>query len=163
VERKMAEQLDAFFDWIGIRWRAILYSFYAGMLFTLGCATCAAAEYTKPAGAPEAYIAEHGVTISVFAASSPVGQGLVIGEKLANGKFTVCGTCALFVSDLAGEIAFKGGEVAYIEGVRGMVNEILARRYPPITGPQPGTTPLERLNFALFEHFALAGGRLVSK
>ena len=125
--------------------------------------TAYAFEVTKPVGAPEAYIEEHGVTVAVFAVTSPVGSGIVVGEKKANGKFEVCGTCSRFVVDLGAEIAFKGGEIPYIEGMRPEINAILAQRYPPILEPLPGTTPLERLNYALFNSYRLVGGKLLPK
>lgn len=114
-----------------------------------------AAEYSKPAGAPELFLPDYGVTISVFAITTPVGSGLAVGEKTASGKFNVCGTCGLYVIDLGSEVAFKGSPAKYIEGQIPDINSILARVYPRKSAPAPGNTAVDQVNFSLYQSFGL--------
>lgn len=140
-------------------WRPLVYGFVAAWVLMAVAERAYAFEVTKPAGTPEIFLPDYNLSVAVFAVTSPVGSGLVVGEQKPNGKYEVCGVCSRFVIDLAGEIAFKGGEVQYIEGMRGEVNTIFAQRYPALSGPV-GNTPLERLNYALGASFRLTGSGL---
>ncbi len=53
------ETLDRFTDWLETRWRTVIYSFLAGILFSVACATCSVANelagkwsLTRPDGYP---------------------------------------------------------------------------------------------------------------
>lgn len=155
---------DRAVKWAEQSWRRIVYSFLAGVALTalVECSTADAFEVTKPAGTPEVFLPEYGLSVAVFAVTSPVGSGLVVGEKLASGRYEVCGVCSRFVTDLPGEVAFKGGEVPYIASMRPDINLIFSQRFPPISGPV-GNTALERLNYALGAGYKITASGLQQK
>ena len=149
----VAATLDGLVTWMETRWRAVVYSFLAGILFTMLMANCSAAHaasYAKPAGVPEIFLPEYQKTIAVFAITSPAGSGLAVLERQPDGNYVACGICTRFVVDLAGEIAFKGGARQYIEAMVPDVNDIMVYNYPMKTAPVPGATPVGQLNYSLF-------------
>lgn len=151
------EWLDNFVDWWESHWRSITCALTIGLVvgFLFGCTPARGAEYLKPDGVPTIFLPDYNKTIAVFAVTSPVGSGLAVLERQASGNYSYCGICMYFVTDLAVQIAYKGGPGPYIEGVLGEVNQILLFQYPPKTGPTPGTTPVEQLNYTLYQGYTL--------
>lgn len=151
-----AEILDGLVTWMETRWRAIVYSFLAGIVFTMACATCStasAADYTKPVGAPEIFVENHGVTVAVFAVNTPVGEGIGIFEKRATG-FYLCGSCLVSpeTPSMEAEVAAAGGPGPYIEAKRADINAVLMIRYPAVM-PPPNGSALSMVNQSLATNF----------
>lgn len=129
-----------------------------------------ALEVSKPAGGVEVFLPNYGVTISVVAISmSSVGAGLAVLEKKPNGAWDLCGTCLPAPQNIAAEIAFHGGIPQWIESQRGPINDVLARRYPPLeapTGPvqpAPGASVIDLVNYALATQYKMSGAKLEPK
>lgn len=123
-----------------------------------------AADYSQPSGAPQVFIPEHGVTVSVWAIDGVLGDGLAIFEKRVDGTWYLCGQCfPIQELNLQNEVNFKGGVVPWIDSQRESINNVLALRYPKIisNSPQPGGSLLNQINFALFNSFKLenSGGQ----
>lgn len=119
------------------------------LLALLFAAPVAAASYAKPAGVPEIYLADWNKTIAVFAVTSPVGAGLAVFERQADGTYMYCGICIRFDTELASQIAFKGGARGYIEAMAPDINDILAFQYPVRSAAGPAKTPVDQLNAEL--------------
>ena len=139
-----AVMLDNFFDWIGIRWRTVVYSFFAGILFSVACATCSAAyaaDYTQPLGAPTIEVPNHGVVVSVFAVSSVIGEGIGVFEKSGTGGWRLCGSCLISpeTPNMESEVKLAGGPGPYIEAKREALNAVMALRYPAVMPPPSGS------------------------
>ena len=139
--RSVTESADAFTDWLEVHWRSIVYSFLAGILFTVGCSWAAyAADYTKPVGAPEIEVPNHGVVVSVFAVSSVVGEGIGVFEKRTTGWY-LCGSCLISpeIPNMESEVKLAGGPGPYIEAKRADINATLQIRYPAVMPPPSGS------------------------
>lgn len=124
-------------------------------LLMLLAAPASAADYVQPAGAPELFVPGHNVTISVFAARTPVGQGIGILEK-RNGAWFLCGQCLVFpeVPSMDAAVKAAGGPVQYVASKRGAINAILASRYPSAADKRSGAA-LDDVNEALVNGTAL--------
>lgn len=128
------------------------------LAFLLSSGSVLATEHTQPAGAPQVFVAEHGVTVSVWAIDGVLGDGLAIFEKSPNGAWTLCGQCMPVQElNLQSEVNFKGGPVPYISAQLESINNVLKFRYPKIisTDPQPGGSILNQINYALWFNFKL--------
>lgn len=110
----------------------------------------AANAYTKPQGVPEIAVPNHGVTVAVFAAQTPVGHGIGVFEyKPAQNDWYLCGICIIAeYPSLDGPVAAAGGPGPYVESKRTEINAILASRYPAISAPSTGSA-IDRVNQAL--------------
>ena len=108
-----------------------------------------AVDYTQPPGAPQIVVPNYGVTVSVFAAATGVGQGIGVFELRSTGWY-LCGQCLASPQfpTMDAAVTAAGGPGPYIETVRPQINSILASRYPAI-GPQPPTTAMGAVNQAL--------------
>ena len=146
------ETIDGLVTWMETRWRAIVYSFLAGILFTMLMANCSAAyaaDYTQPFGAPTIEVPNHGVVVSVFAVSSVIGEGIGVFEKSATG-WRLCGSCLISpeTPNMESEVKLAGGPGPYIEAKREALNAVLALRYPAVM-PPPSGSALSLVNQAL--------------
>jgi len=109
----------------------------------------AANAYTKPVGAPEIAVPNHGVVVAIFAAQTPVGHGIGVFEQKADGTLYLCGQCILAeYPTMDNPVAAAGGPGPYVESKRAEINAILASRYPAIGGPSTGSA-IDRVNQAL--------------
>lgn len=109
----------------------------------------AANAYTKPAGAPELYLPNYGVSAVIFAAQTPVGHGIGVFEKRADGTLYLCGQCIIpEFPTMDTAVAGSGGPGPYIESKRADINAILAARYPGI-GAEPSGSTMDRVNGSL--------------
>jgi hypothetical protein len=148
-----AEMIDSAVDWWDGHWRSILYSFLAGILFTMTCAWCSsahAAGYPKPVGAPTIVVPDHGVEVGVWAAQTAIGHGVGVFERSLSGTdWTLCGQCLVDTGypNLDAKVNAAGGAGPYVASKLSAINSVLASRYPGIT-PEPVTT-LERVNQAV--------------
>jgi hypothetical protein len=108
-----------------------------------------AADYTKPVGTPEVFVENHGVTVSVFAVNTPVGEGIGIFEK-RSGAWYLCGSCLVSpeTPSMDSEVAAAGGAGPYIESKRADINAVLSIRYPAVM-PPPSGSALSMVNQAL--------------
>jgi hypothetical protein len=107
-----------------------------------------AAGYTKPAGAPSVLVPNYGVEVGVWAAQTPVGHGIGVFEKRADGWY-LCGVCAIpEYPTMDGPVAAAGGPGPYVESKRAEINAILASRYPAIGG-EPTGSAIDRVNQSL--------------
>lgn len=113
------------------------------------------AEYQPPKGAPELFIPGHNVTISVFAAQTPIGHGIGIFER-RGGAWFLCGQCLISPETPTMENAVKaaGGPKAYVAAQLAAINAVLAKRYPPNGATRAGGT-LNDVNEALIEGHVL--------
>lgn len=142
---------DSIVEWFELRWRAIIYSFFAGCVFTLACAWCSeahAAGYTKPAGAPEVYVPDHGVSVGVWAVQTAIGHGIGVFEKSGN-DWVLCGICLVDASipNLDANVSAAGGAGSYVVGKLPAINAVMAQRYPAVGGGPVST--LDAVNQAL--------------
>jgi len=138
-----------------------------GLLFSTAAN---AVEVSRPTGGVEVFLPNYGVTIAVVAISiSSVGSGLAVLEKKPNGAWELCGVCLPAPQNIAAEVAFHGGIPQWIEAQREYVNNVLARRYPPIdvpgepTQPPPGASVIDLVNYALSTQYKLGGAKLEPK
>lgn len=143
---------DNIVRWWETHWRSIIYSFLAGALFTVACSWCSdahAAGYPKPAGVPEVYVPNYGVTVAVGAVHTAIGDGIGVLENNGSGVWTLCGICLAdpAIPNLDADVAAAGGTSAYVASKLSALNAILAARYPAIGGG-PVTT-LDQVNQAL--------------
>lgn len=137
--KDFASMLDSFVEWISERGRVMLYSFLAGVILMLVFGCSAANAYTKPAGAPEIAVPNHGVVVAIFAAQTPVGHGIGVFEQRGNDWY-LCGQCVIAeYPTMDGPVAAAGGPGPYVESKRAEINAILASRYPAIGGPSTGS------------------------
>lgn len=105
----------------------------------------AAADYMKPAGAPEAFLPSHNATVSVFAVQTAIGHGIGVFE-LRSGTWFLCGTCIIAeFPNMDQAVAAAGGPGPYVASKLSAINAILASRYP---NSEPVTT-IGRVNQAL--------------
>lgn len=105
--------------------------------------------YSKPQGAPELVLPDYGLTISVFAVKTPLGEGIgVLEYRPLQQDWSLCGNCvtSLEYPDMTQAVKAYGGGDVYLRAKRGEINDILARRYPGIGAPVTG---LELVNSAL--------------
>lgn len=123
----------------------VKYLFAALLLFSTS-----ANAYTKPQGAPEVFVPNHGVTVAIFAAQTAIGHGIGVFEyKPAQNDWTLCGTCFLAeYPTMDSAVDAAGGPGPYVESKRAAINAILASRYPAVSGPSTGST-IDRVNQAL--------------
>lgn len=147
-----AEMLDRLVDWFEGHWRSMIYSFFAGAIFTVACSWCSeahAAGYPKPAGVPEVYVPNYGVTVAVAALHTSIGDGIGVLENNGNGVWTLCGICLVdgAIPNLNADVAAVGGTGPYVASKLAALNNILSARYPEIGGG-PVTT-LDQVNQAL--------------
>lgn len=108
-----------------------------------------AAQYNKPAGAPEVYVASHGVTVGVWAAQTAVGHGIGVFEKSGTSDWVLCGQClaAAEYPTLDAVVSAAGGAGPYVASKLSEINAVLASRYPVIV-TEPATT-IEKVNQAV--------------
>lgn len=105
--------------------------------------------YSKPQGAPELALPDYGLTISVFAVKTPLGEGIGVLEfRPLQQDWSLCGNCvtSLEYPDMTQAVKGYGGGDVYLRAKRGEINDILARRYPGIGEPVTG---LELVNASL--------------
>lgn len=146
--KDFASMLDSFVEWISERGRVMLYSFLAGVILMLVFGCSAANAYTKPQGAPEIAVPNHGVVVAIFAAQTPVGHGMGVFEQRGNDWY-LCGQCVIAeYPTMDSPVAAAGGPGPYVESKRAELNAILASRYPAIGGPSTGSA-IDRVNQAL--------------
>lgn len=151
--KDFAQVADDLVDWFVGHWRSMVYSFLAGIIFTIACTWCTsahAAAYSKPAGAPTIVVPDHGVEVGVWAASTAVGHGVGVFERSLNGTdWNLCGTCLVDTGypTLDAKVDAAGGAGPYVAGKMAAINQLLASRYPSVA-PEP-TTTLERVNQAI--------------
>lgn len=142
---------DKIVSWRDSHWRSVIYSFLAGAIFTLTCSWCSeahAAGYPKPAGTPEVYVPNYGVTVGVWAVHTAIGDGIGVFEK-SGSDWNLCGYCLVdaAIPNLDSDVAAAGGPSGYVQSKLSALNTILAARYPAIGGG-PVTT-LDQVNQAL--------------
>lgn len=119
----------------------------------------AAADYTKPVGAPEIEVPNHGVVVAVFAVNTPVGEGIGVFEKRATGWY-LCQYCIVSpeTPNMEAEVKANGGPGPYIEAKRPFINDVLTRRYPAVMPPSSGSA-LDEVNRSLATNvLRLVGG-----
>ena len=104
------------------------------LLFVLSAQPCLAAEYSQPPGAPEIFLPDHNVTVSIFAVQTPVGHGIGILEK-RDGAWFLCGRClvAAEVPSLDAAVKAAGGAERFLASKIEAINAVLAARYPART------------------------------
>lgn len=108
----------------------------------------AANAYTKPVGAPEIAVPNHGVVVAIFAAQTPVGHGIGVFEQRGSDWY-LCGQCVIAeYPTMDGPVAAAGGPGPYVESKRAELNAILAARYPAIGG-EPTGSAIDRVNQAV--------------
>ena len=107
-----------------------------------------AAGYPKPAGVPEVYVSNHGVSVAVWAAHTAIGDGIGVFEK-SGSDWNLCGYCLVdaAIPNLDADVAAAGGPSGYVQSKLSALNTILAARYPALGGG-PVTT-LDQVNQAL--------------
>jgi hypothetical protein len=107
-----------------------------------------AIEYQQPPGAPEIYVPNHGVVVTVFAAQTAIGHGIGVFEKRPTGLY-LCGQCIVDPAypTLDGDVSAAGGPGPYVASKVSSINAILASRFPAVGGG-PVTT-LDQVNQAL--------------
>lgn len=110
----------------------------------------AANAYTKPVGAPEIVVPNHGVTVAIFAAQTPVGHGIGVFEyKPAQNDWYLCGVCIIpEYPTMDNPVAAAGGPGPYVASKLPELNAILASRYPAIGG-EPTGSAMDRVNQAV--------------
>ena len=114
----------------------------------------AANAYTKPQGAPEIAVPNHGVVVAIFAAQTPVGHGIGVFEQRGNDWY-LCGQCVIAeYPTMDGPVAAAGGALPYVASKVPELNAILAARYPATGAPSTGSA-IDRVNQALSGSFAL--------
>lgn len=142
---------DRAVSWWDSHWRCMVYSFLAGVFLTMfvQCSTAEAADYTKPAGAPEVWVESHGVLVSVFAVNTAIGEGIGVFEKRSTG-WTLCNFCIVSpeTPNMEAEVKANGGPGPYIEAKRPFINDVLTRRYPQVMPPSSGSA-LDEVNRVL--------------
>lgn len=108
-----------------------------------------AAGYPKPAGVPEIYVPNYGVTVAVATLHTAIGDGIGVLENNGNGVWTLCGICLVdgAIPNLDADVAAAGGPSGYVASKLPALNAVLAARYPEIGGG-PVTT-LDQVNQAL--------------
>lgn len=144
--------IDSTVDWWTGHCRSILYSFLAGILFTIACSWCSsahAAGYPKPPNAPTIMVPNHGVEVGVWAAQTAIGHGIGIFERSGTGDWTLCGTCMAVVEypTLDAVVSAAGGAGPYVASKLDRINGVLAARYPAII-VEP-TTTLDKVNLSI--------------
>lgn len=108
-----------------------------------------AAGYPKPAGAPEIYVPNYGVSVAVATVHTAIGDGIGVLENNGNGVWNLCGMCLIdpAIPNLDADVKAAGGEGPYVAGKLPALNALLALRYPAI-GAGPVTT-LDQVNGSL--------------
>lgn len=109
----------------------------------------AANAYTKPVGAPEIAVPNYGVSVTIFAAQTPVGHGIGVFERKADGSLYLCGQCIIpEYPTMDGPVAAAGGPGPYVASKLAEINAIMASRYPAIGG-EPTGSAMDRVNQAV--------------
>lgn len=142
---------DRAVGWWESHWRSIIYSFLAGILFTVACTWCSsahAAGYTKPSGTPEVYVPDHGVSVGVWAVQTAIGHGIGVFEK-SGSDWVLCGICLVDASipNLDANVSAAGGAGPYVVSRLPQINALLAQRFPAVGGGPVST--LDAVNQAL--------------
>jgi hypothetical protein len=114
-----------------------------------------AADYVQPKGAPEIFVPNHNVTVSIFAIQTPVGHGIGILER-RDGAWFLCGQCLISpeTPSLEAPVKAAGGADRYVASKRDAINAVLAARYPA-SGVQRSDRTLESVNEALVKSTVL--------
>lgn len=125
-------------------------SLIAALVLISGAAHAQTAIYTKPANAPEVFVANHGVTVAVWATQTAIGHGIGIFEKSGTGNWQLCGQCLVGSEypTLDGVVKSAGGPGPWVAGKLADINAVLSIRYPAVTAGPTGST-IEQVNGAL--------------